>query len=143
MTGRERLIKVLNGEKVDRVPVVPFIYYNFIDEFYNSKASMPVEKGLEVYEYFGCDIILRTCNQYAYMNEAATDSKNWRISEVTEGDDKEWAIITTIKTPEKELTQKKRYIYVTDHEAIEAVVDFYVKDEDDFRQHCQISASRT
>jgi uroporphyrinogen decarboxylase len=134
MTGRERLTTVLNGGKVDRVPVVPFIYNNFINEFYHSKDADSVQKGLELYEYFGCDIILRTCNQYAYMSELATDAKNWRVTEAREGDDKEWAVTTTIKTPEKELTQKKRYSYVTANEAVEAVVDFYIKDEDDFRQ---------
>lgn len=134
MTGRGRLIKLLNGEKVDRVPVAPFIFNNFINEFYKSSSVDSVEKGIEVYKHFGFDIILRTCNVWDYLSEAACDSKNWQVGEVKEDEGKEWTITTIIKTLEKELTQKKRYNRATENEVLEAVVEYYIKDEDDFEQ---------
>lgn len=134
MTGRERLIRVLSGDKVDRVPVVPFFYNNFINEFCKSSDVDPVEKGIEIYEYFGFDIILRTCNEWEFFDETECDSKNWRVSELKDGDQNEWTIITTIRTPEKELVQKKRYNRATENEVLEAVVEYYIKDEEDFEQ---------
>ena len=134
MTGRERLIRVLNGEKTDRVPVSPFIFTNFINEFFGSSNADPVEKGIEVYEHFGFDIILRTCNVWDYLSEASCDSRNWQVSEVREDEGREWTVVTTVKTPEKTLRQRKRYSQVTENEAVEAVVEYYIKDEDDFEQ---------
>lgn len=134
MTGRERIIKVLKGEAVDRVPVAPFIFNNFINEFYQSSVTDPVEKGIEVYEHFGFDIILRTCNVWDYLSETACDSKNWKVREFKEDEGNEWSVVTVIQTPEKELTQKKRYSRATEYEVVEAVVEYYIKNEDDFAQ---------
>jgi len=134
MTGRERIVQVLKGEKVDRIPVVPFIFNNFINEFYNSCDADPVEKGIEIYKHFGFDIILRTCNVFDYLSEAACDSKNWQVTETREDEGNQWNMTTVIKTPERELTQKKRYSRATENEVVEAVVDYYIKEEADFEQ---------
>ena len=134
MTGRERFIRMFRGEEIDRVPVAPFIYNNFINEFFNSPDADPVEKGIEVYESLGFDIILRTCNVWDYLSECACDAKNWRVSETKEGEGKEWIVVTTVRTPEKELTQRKSYNQVTQNEVLEAVVEYYIKDESDFNQ---------
>lgn len=134
MTGRERLLKLLKGEEIDRIPVVPFIFNNFINEFFNSENADAVEKGIKVYKHFGFDIILRTCNVWDYLSEEQCDSKNWKITERREGTKDDWNITTVITTPEKQLTQKKRYKRASRFEVLEAVVDYYIKDEDDFEQ---------
>ncbi len=134
MTSREFLIRTIRGEKVDRVAVAPFIFNNFIHEFYHSNDVDTVEKGIEVYKHFGFDIILRTCNMFDYLDETACDSKNWRVAQTRTDEGKQWSVSTTIRTPEKELRQVKRYSQATEYEAVEAVVEYYVKDEDDFEQ---------
>lgn len=134
MTGRERLIKVLKGKKVDRVPVAPFIFNNLIYEFYDACNVDPIEKGIEVYQHFGFDIILRTCNVGDYLDESSCSSSNWKVEVQKEEQDKEWTITTVIKTPEKQLVQRKRYHQATEYEVLEAVVEYYIKDEDDFEQ---------
>lgn len=134
MTGRERLLKVLRGEKADRIPVAPFIFNNFIYEFFKSQEVDPVEKGIEVYEYFGFDIILRTANIWACGDELHCDSKNWRVSEMREDEGNKWTVTTVIKTPEHELTQRKRYNKASEYEVLEAVVEYFIKDEKDFKQ---------
>ena len=65
MTGRERLIKVLNGEQVDRIPNAPFIFYNVIDEYFGKEKAESmdserhdlfyIKKGIELYERFSFD----------------------------------------------------------------------------------------
>ena len=134
MKSRELLIRTINGEKVDRVAVAPFIYNNFIHEFYKSNEVDTVEKGIEVYKHFGFDIILRTCNVFDYLSETACDSKNWRVTEQKKEEGRQWSVTTTIRTPERELTQVKRYSKATEYETVEAVVEYYIKDEEDFLQ---------
>ncbi|MBT3276285.1 MAG: hypothetical protein HN368_24265 [Spirochaetales bacterium] len=144
MTGRERLIKVLNGEKVDRIPNAPFIFYNTIDEYVDNQHASSldsgtnemvyVEKGIELYEKFGFDIILRTANCFDYLTEISDTDGKWQVNEVREGDDDNWSIVTEIKTPERTLTQKKNYHRATPHEIVEAVTEYPIKDSDDFDQ---------
>ncbi|MEW5818024.1 MAG: hypothetical protein AB1798_21860, partial [Spirochaetota bacterium] len=144
MTGRERLLRVLRGEKVDRIPNAPFIFYNFIEEFFETSEALTidarseqidmVEKGIEVYEHFGFDIILRTANAFEYLNEVSDEDGKWMVSSQKTGDDKNWQIVTTIKTPEKILTQKKNYSQTAPHEVVEALTEYFLKDKDDFEQ---------
>ena len=134
MTGRDRLIRLLKGEQVDRVPVAPFIFNNFIHEFYHSQDADPVEKGIELYRHFGLDIILRTCNVGGYLNETFCDSKNWRVTESRQGEGRGWNVTTVIRTPEKELTQVTGYSRITENETVTAVKEFYIKDDTDFEQ---------
>jgi hypothetical protein len=134
MNGRLRLIKLLNGEEIDRIPVAPFIFNNYINEFFGQNDADPVIKGIEVYKHFGFDIILRTCNVWDYLNENACDSKYWRVSESRQETGNEWSVYTTIKTPERELKQKKQYKRVTEYEVVEAVTEYFIKDKDDFEQ---------
>ncbi|MBI3986540.1 MAG: hypothetical protein HY343_06455 [Lentisphaerae bacterium] len=134
MNGRERLLRLLRNDRVDRVPVAPFIYTNFINEFFHTAEADPVEKGIAVYDRFGFDIVLRTCNVWDYLSEKACDAPRWRVSDKQEGDGKEWSVTTTIATPEKTLTQKKTYSVSTPYETVEAIVEYFIKEADDFEQ---------
>ena len=60
MTGRERILNCLDHKEVDRVPVSPFIWENFVREFYQSHDVDLIEGTAEVYEHFSFDIIHRT-----------------------------------------------------------------------------------
>lgn len=144
MTGRERFMKLLNGEKIDRIPVAPFIFYNLIDEFYSRAETHSldrgtgavdyVEKGIELYDYFGFDIILRTANIFEYLRESPDKDGNWKVTEKREGSDADWAVKTEIKTPEKKLSQVKKYHKASAYEVVEAVTEYFIKDENDFEQ---------
>ncbi|MCL1854678.1 MAG: hypothetical protein FWF86_03000 [Clostridia bacterium] len=136
MNGRELLLCTLRGERTPRIPVAPFIHHNFIDEFFEQHGCDGVEKGIEVYEHFGFDIILRTCSVGGYLDETICDSPEWRVSQHTEdvraGDT--WRIVTTVQTPEKTLRQVKQFAKVYQYETVEAIVEYYIKDKDDFDQ---------
>ena len=144
MTGRERIINVLEGRKVDRIPNAPFIFYNFIDEYADrkevetldsgTKDLFYIEKGIELYEKFGFDIILRTANCFEYSKEVSDTEGKWQVDDVKEGNDNDWSIATTITTPEKILTQKRNYHRATPHEVVEAFTEYPVKTADDFDQ---------
>ena len=144
MTGRERILHVLDGKKVDRIPNAPFIFYNMIDEYAErneistmdagTKDTFYIEKGIELYERFGFDIILRTANCFEYLTEVSDDDGRWVVAEEREGDDENWRVKTAITTPERTLTQKKNYHKATPHEIVEAVTEYFIKTPDDFDQ---------
>lgn len=133
MTKREKLLAVLRGEKVDRVPVSPFIWSNYIRVFFGSQDVDLVDKGIEIYKYYGFDIMLRTCGVAAFGDEKTYDSKNWRVTETTEKTDEDkWEVTTIIRTPERELRQIKRYCRITPNAVVEAPIEYFIKDEEDF-----------
>ena len=136
MNGRELLLRTLRGERTCRIPVAPFIHHNFIDEFFGRQGCDGVEKGIEVYEHFGFDIILRTCSVGGYLDETLCGGTKWRVSqhteELREGDT--WRVVTTVQTPEKTLRQVKQFARVYEYETVEAIIEYYIKDEDDFHQ---------
>jgi uroporphyrinogen decarboxylase len=135
MTKRERLLAVIKGDEVDRVPVSPFIWGNYIGEFFGSQDVDMVEKGIEVYKHYGFDIMLRTCGVAEFGDEKTYDSKKWRVTEVIEHlDDRKWEIVTIIRTPERELIQRKGFCRITPYEVVEAPIEYFIKDEEDFKQ---------
>lgn len=135
MTERERLLRAIRGIDTDRVPVAPFIFNNFISEQYGSDKLDFVEKGIEIYKRFNFDIILRTCNVGGYLDERLCDSVNWRVSEecVNESDSS-WNVITTIRTPEREMRKVESFCRITPFEVVQATTECYIKSEDDFKQ---------
>ena len=129
------LERTLRGEKTERVPVAPFIHVNYVDEFFQQAGSDPVTKTIEVYDYFGVDIIMRNCT-INFLDETACDSRQWRVSsekKVLEPE-KSWQVTTTIRTPERELRQVKKFSQISQYEAVEAISEYYIKEPEDFEQ---------
>jgi len=127
--------KTLNGEKTDRIPVAPFIHINYVDEFFLKHDSDPVTKTIEVYDYFGFDIIFRNSTA-DYLNEEYCDSRDWRVAknEVETIPGVERTVETIIKTPEKELRQIQEYRLVSEYETVMAPTEYFIKNDDDFIQ---------
>lgn len=144
MTGRERILNVLEGKKVDRIPNAPFIFYNVIDEYTERENAdaldsgttdmFYIEKGIELYEKFGFDIILRTANCFDYAKDVPDTQGSWLVHDEKTGDDNDWSVTTTITTPEKTLTRRKNYHKAAPHEIVEAVTEYPIKNSEDFDQ---------
>lgn len=142
MTGRERLLKTFRGEKVDRIPICPWVYKNLAYRYFDIPPEKQkwrendelAEKELEVFKYFGFDYLSRLGTPWHVYDEKSSDNGKWEVSvefKRTDGRDTE---ITTIKTPEKELRQVKKFDQTSRYTYIEAIREFYVKDQDDFNQ---------
>ncbi|MCK9410783.1 MAG: hypothetical protein M0Q53_00685 [Prolixibacteraceae bacterium] len=148
---RELLTNVLDGKEVYRVPVAPFIFNNLIHKYY--KATNPfnlyekdmtvdaVVKGIELYEKFGFDIILRTANIWESLNEKYCSGENWIVNVEKNGNELQWEIKTAIRTPEKILTQLKKFARNANYEVVEAINEFFIKDENDFEQFIKYQPS--
>ena len=73
MTGRERLLRALNQQPIDRMPVSPFIHVNFVREFFHDRDLDPIEPTIEVYRHFGFDLMHRNCSvEYDHLTEVQT-----------------------------------------------------------------------
>lgn len=132
MTKRERLLKVFNNEKVDRVPVAPFIHDNFVKEFYKDNNIDIIEKTVGVYDYFGFDIIHRTCTIWKAFSQL--NGTNWKVDEFVEEKDKGKIVTTVITTPERQLKQVVKVADVYDYESVQAKTEYFIKEENDFKQ---------
>lgn len=143
MTGRERILKTFRGEKVDRVPVCPWIYDNLVYRYFDvppEKQTYRVDRYdlvkelIEVTDYYGFDHLHRLgAPKHQYDEKSSNDGK-WIVNvefKVINGRDTE---ITTIKTPEKKLMQVKEFVQISKHTCVEAIREHYIKDKDDFNQ---------
>ncbi len=129
------ILQTLKGNKTERVPVAPFINVNYVDEFFGKHNMDRVEKTIEIYDHFGFDIIFRN-STVNYLNEAALSSAKWQVKETRKdiSDGGDYDITTVITTPEKQLRQIKQYRTNTPFEVVEASLEYFIKDEDDFAQ---------
>lgn len=144
MIGRERLLKTFRGEKVDRIPICPFIHFNHIYRHFNvppekqnwrSNLKWEALKAIEVADFFGFDQLHRLAAPYTHIyNEASSEDSKWTVDvefKKINGRDTE---ITKIKTPEKTLTQVKEFNQTSKYTYVEAIIEYYIKDESDFEQ---------
>ncbi|MCL4385896.1 MAG: hypothetical protein M1326_06235 [Cyanobacteria bacterium] len=142
MTGRERLLRTFKGESVDRVPISPWIYKNFIYEYYeippkeqNWRGNYYLgEKTIDVYKYFKFDILHRLGTPWHIYDEKSSNDGRWLVDvqfEKINGRDTE---ITIIKTPEKKLRQIKEFVQVSKYTYVEAISECFIKDRSDFNQ---------
>lgn len=142
MTGRERLLKTFRGEKVDRVPVCPWIYKNLIYRYFDiapenqkwRENDSIAEMAVEVGDYFSFGHLHRLGTPWHIYDEKSSGDGKWVVEvqfKKINGRDTE---ITTIKTPEKKIRQIKEFDQTSKYTYIEAIKEYYIKDKDDFNQ---------
>jgi len=132
MTGRERILNCLDHKEVDRVPISPFIWENFVREFYHNYNVDLIEGTTKVYDYFGFDIIHRICTPCLGLEyEKELESKNWKPSVTVEQKEKSKFERTIIETPQGELTQVIQYEKASEYEVLKFYKEYFIKTEDD------------
>jgi uroporphyrinogen-III decarboxylase len=150
MNGRERLLRTLRGEPVDRVPISPFLYYNSVYEMFDYKPDMetffdppdfdPVVKFVEYCDHFGFDVLhtlgsvwdfhsaYNSTNDHSFAR--AWDNWDVTIADRRQGDEKHRRI--TIKTPDGEITWAEEYKSASTYLAVSAPVEYPMKSGKDF-----------
>jgi hypothetical protein len=142
MTGRERILKTFKKERIDRVIINPFIWYNLVFRYFNIPPEKQnwrgnnylAEETIEVEKYFGIDHLHRLAFPRHVYNEKSSNNGKWIVEvefKEINGRDTE---ITIIRTPEKKLRQVKKFDQTSRYTNIEAIEEYYIKDKDDFNQ---------
>lgn len=144
ITGRERILKTIKGEKTDRVPICPFIYYNLIYEHYdvetpnfyefqNPSDFDVIKKTIDVHEYYGFDIIHRLGSVWnAY--DVVSEGENWTVKREKTFNGGGGCEITRIRTPEKELKQVKEFARSSKYLIVESISEHFIKTPEDLTQ---------
>ncbi len=140
MNGRERILKTFRGEKVDRVPICPWLFKNAVYKYFDippedqkwRENDNLAEMTIEVADYFGFDHLHRLASpRHCYVEKSSSDS-NWIVEVEFSKIDGRDTEITTIKTPEKTLKQVTEFVQVSKYTYVEAIKEYYIKDRDDF-----------
>ena len=118
MESRERILRTIKGDKIDRIPVSIFIHDegNFLSQVYNNlNLSDPLDckfKLIDLQKDLGVDIHLRMLHgmtpswiSYGGLN-TDTQNENWEV--ISEESKRGNSLVKKyiIKTPKKELTQE-------------------------------------
>ncbi len=130
MTGRERLLRALNQQPVDRMPVSPFIHVNFVREFFKDRDLDPIEPTIEVYRHFGFDLMHRNCSvEYDHLTEVQTPQWIAIVNKAREGRDE--TVTTIVKTPEGDIRRVRATRWTCEYDAESALVEFPIKTPQD------------
>jgi uroporphyrinogen-III decarboxylase len=150
MNGRDRLLKTFRREKVDRVPISPFLYCNAVYEMFDYVPDMDyywdppdfdiVEKYVEFCDYFGFDVmhIFGSVFDAYNMVNLRTDLSvfrawdNWDVTVVEErkGDAKQRTL--SIYTPEGQLRQIDNFRRSSKYIVVFATTEHLIKTRTDF-----------
>ena len=149
MNGRERLLKTLKGEKADRMPVAPFLYYNAVyemfdyvpdmDNFFNPDDFDPIVKFVEYCDYFGFDVLHTLGTVWdMYAADTSIDQSvirawdNWdvAVSDERKGDEKRRTIV--IRTPDGDLKHIETFTRTSKYLCISAPQEQLIKTQKDF-----------
>lgn len=130
MSGRQRLLNVLNRRQVDRIPIVPFIHVNFVKAFLGRHDIDPVTDTIQVYDHFGFDIIHRNCTP-AY-DDIRREGERWRFDDSVIQDGRDETTTTVIHTGTRDLRQVHRLTWVVQYDAEASPTEYLIKSEEDF-----------
>jgi hypothetical protein len=150
MNGRERLLRTLHGERADRVPIAPFLYYNAVYEmfgyvpdletFFDPPDFDPIQKFVEYCDAFGFDVLHSLGSVWDFWTARSTEndgtilraSDNWDVTVADErrGDDKRRTV--TITTPGGQLRLVELYKRTSTYLVVSAPEEYLIKTPADF-----------
>jgi uroporphyrinogen-III decarboxylase len=129
MSRRERLLRVMHQQAVDRIPVSPFIHVNYVKEFFGTHDVDWVARTPEVYRYFGFDVMHRNCTP-KYDPYGPSD-RHWEVETIVERDGRDETRTTIIHTPKGELRAVEALRWTYEYDAEESPIEYLVKTERD------------
>ena len=134
MTGRERILAVLQGEIPDRVPIGLFVQEEFLAYYFPDRKKVDrVVEGVECAKAFGFDIMTRA-NTYSTAYFFKKSYPNWEVDEQNTHQDGNIYRTITIDTPDGALKQREMAPY--DERTISGIpfmtIEYLIDDERDF-----------
>ena len=140
MTGRERLIATLRGERTDRMPVSPFIAPNNIYEMFRYSPEIDTysrppdfdlaEKFVAYHDFFGFDVLFT--QGHIGDRYVPSSAENWEVSVTREGNRDKQHRVTTVRTPEGELRQVMNFERSSPYMVVLAQEKYLIETQRDF-----------
>ncbi len=135
LTSKERLLRLLRGEAIDRVPISPRVFRNVVFEFFGAKEVDVVEGAVAYCRHFGFDIIDWNC--MPAIEEFAIEGPNWHPSTRRETSGDTTYDIVTVTTPGGVLQRTHATTVTGPWEVETALVEYPIKTERDFDLVCE------
>ena len=148
MNGRQRLLTTLKGDKADRIPIAPFLYYNSIYEMFRYRPDIKtfwdppdfdvIEKFVEYCDHFGFDVLHTLGSVWDFGLSTFCDrsvavlAENWDVTIAEEGDADQWHRTITIRTPEGNLRHTENYKRSSKYLIVFAPDEHLIKTRRDF-----------
>ena len=129
MTGRERLVRVIHQQPVDRIPVSPFIHVNYVKEFFGTHDVDWTARTPEVYRHFGFDVMHRNCTPK--FDPYGPPGPGWEVDTAVEKDGRDETRTTIIHTPKGDLRAVEALRWTYEYDAEESPIEYLVKTEHD------------
>lgn len=125
LTSRQRILRTIAGEPVDRLAIAPFFHENFIREHRRDNSVDPVVETVAVCEEFGFDLIHRNCTPQ--HDDLLIEGADWtpHVSEAGEPADKR--ITVTVSTPGGQLRRITRITRLYEYETSCFLVEPLIK----------------
>jgi uroporphyrinogen decarboxylase len=130
LSGRQRLLRAIHGQPVDRIPISPFIHENYVKEFFGTHQVDPALQTPEVYRHFGFDLMHRNCTP-AY-DPYGPPGPDWQVECVTQRSGRDETRTFSIHTPRGDLRAVEATRWTCEYDAESAPVEYLIKDEADF-----------
>lgn len=135
LTSKERLLRLLRREAIDRVPISPRIFRNVIFEFLGTKSVDIVEGAVTYCKHYGFDIIDWNCTPP--IEEFDIEGPNWHPMTRQEVSGDTTYEIVTVKTPGGNLQRTYATTVTGPWEVETALVEYPIKTERDFDLICE------
>lgn len=149
MHRRERLLKTLRRDKIDRVPISPMFYLNAVYEMFDYKPDIDtwpdpqdfdmIQKSMEYVDYFGFDAIYFLGHVWDFYGYSTYDDlavtrawDNWdvTVTDQRKGDSKRRTI--NIRTPDGNLKHIENYKKLPPFMVVWATEEYLIKTKQDF-----------
>jgi uroporphyrinogen-III decarboxylase len=141
VTGRDRLLRTLRRERVDRIPVCPFVYYNSVYEMFGYSPNIEnftdpedfdvIAKFVEFHDYFGFDM-MHTLGSAWDAYSIKDSSENWDVFIIDDGDELSKQTTTVVRTPAGELRKIENWRKLSPYLVVSATEEYPVKTPADF-----------
>ena len=149
LTSRQRLLRTLRGEPVDRVPIAPFLYYNAVYEMFRYKPKIEtfwnppdfdvIAKFVEYCDHFGFDVLHTLGSVWDFgamgsLNDRSVvvSAENWDVTIADEKKPDELRRTVTIRTPGGTLRCADSYQRSSTYLVVTAPVEHLIKTPKDF-----------
>lgn len=134
LTGRERILRLLRGETIDRFPICPRVFQNVVYEYNGSRDIDFVPRMIDYYRVFGFDIIDWNCTPRPHfeLEEFCREGPQWRPTVTERRGDQIIERTVVVETPKGRLQRTMAVTTVSPWEDEMAVLEYPIKSERDF-----------
>lgn len=148
MNSRQRLLTTLRGQRADRMPIAPFLYYNNVYEMFGYEPEVetfwdppdfdPIERFVDYCDHFGFDVLHTLGSVWDFGMSTFDDrsivqsGENWDVTVTDERNVDGLHRTITVRTPKGQLRHTENYKRSSKYLVVSAPEEYFIKTPRDF-----------